>query len=169
MFFFTTASRPALRPTEPPIQWVSGSLSLGVKWPGCEADYSPPSSAEVKNVWGCTSAPQYTFMVWFSLKKMHLEFTTGKERMGSETFHLLSLASCDMCNRTCSSAHQSIYEALWLIIWFLSLLEWLLRIPTLAYANKLRCRLGFKAVDVPLGWSNWKMMSLDKQHSLFIH
>jgi hypothetical protein len=32
-----------------PIQWVPGSLSLGVKWPGCEADYSPLSSAEVKN------------------------------------------------------------------------------------------------------------------------
>jgi hypothetical protein len=25
--------------------------SPGLKWPGCEADYSPPSSAEVKNCW----------------------------------------------------------------------------------------------------------------------
>jgi hypothetical protein len=30
------------------IQWVPGSLSLGVKRPGREADHSPPSSAEVK-------------------------------------------------------------------------------------------------------------------------
>jgi hypothetical protein len=30
------------------IQWVPGALSLGVKRPGSEADYSPPSSAEVK-------------------------------------------------------------------------------------------------------------------------
>jgi hypothetical protein len=31
-----------------PIQWVPGTLSLGVKRPGREADNSPPSSAEVK-------------------------------------------------------------------------------------------------------------------------
>jgi hypothetical protein len=35
-------------PTQPPVQWVPGALSLGVKRPGCEADHSPPSSAEVK-------------------------------------------------------------------------------------------------------------------------
>jgi hypothetical protein len=34
--------------TQPPIQWVPGALSLGVKRPGREADHSPPSSAEVK-------------------------------------------------------------------------------------------------------------------------
>jgi hypothetical protein len=47
-FLFTTASRMALGPTQPPIQWVPGALSLGVKRPGREADHSPPSSAEVK-------------------------------------------------------------------------------------------------------------------------
>jgi hypothetical protein len=41
-------SRMALGPTQPPIQWVQGSLSLGVKRPGREADHSPPSSAKVK-------------------------------------------------------------------------------------------------------------------------
>jgi hypothetical protein len=34
--------------TQPPIQWVPGAISLGVKRPGREADHSPPSSAEVK-------------------------------------------------------------------------------------------------------------------------
>jgi hypothetical protein len=48
IFLFTTASRTALGPTQPPIQWVAGALSLGVKRPGREADHSPPSSAEVK-------------------------------------------------------------------------------------------------------------------------
>jgi len=43
-----TASRPALGPTQPPIQWVPGALSLGVKWLGHEADHPPPYSAEVK-------------------------------------------------------------------------------------------------------------------------
>jgi hypothetical protein len=42
------ASRPALEPTQLPIQWVLGTISLGVKWPGREADHSPPSSAEDK-------------------------------------------------------------------------------------------------------------------------
>jgi hypothetical protein len=35
-------------PTQPPLQWVAGALSLGVKRPEREADHSPPSSAEVK-------------------------------------------------------------------------------------------------------------------------
>jgi hypothetical protein len=48
IFLFTTASRPALGPTQPPIQRVPGALSLGVKRPGREADHSPPSSSEVK-------------------------------------------------------------------------------------------------------------------------
>jgi hypothetical protein len=47
-FLFTTASRTALGPTQPPIQWIPGFLSLGVKRPVREADHSPPSSAEVK-------------------------------------------------------------------------------------------------------------------------
>jgi hypothetical protein len=47
-----TASRPALEPTQPLIQWVPG-----IKRPGCEADNSPPSSAEVKNAWSYTSVP----------------------------------------------------------------------------------------------------------------
>jgi hypothetical protein len=48
MFLFTTAFRTALGPTQPPIQWVRGALSLEVKRPVREADHSPPSSAKVK-------------------------------------------------------------------------------------------------------------------------
>jgi hypothetical protein len=43
-FLFSTASRPALGPTQPPIRWVPA-----VKRPGHETNHSPPSSAEVKN------------------------------------------------------------------------------------------------------------------------
>jgi hypothetical protein len=48
ILLYSTASRPALGPTHPPIQWVPGALSLGVKLPGREADHSSPSS-DVKN------------------------------------------------------------------------------------------------------------------------
>jgi hypothetical protein len=33
---------------QPPIQWVTWALSLGIKRPMCEADHSPPSNAWVK-------------------------------------------------------------------------------------------------------------------------
>jgi hypothetical protein len=48
-FLFFTESRPALGPTQPPIKWVPGAISRGVKRQGREADHSPPCSAEVRN------------------------------------------------------------------------------------------------------------------------
>jgi hypothetical protein len=50
IFPVASVSRPALGPTQPPVRWVSGLLSLGVKArPGRDADHSPPSSVEVEN------------------------------------------------------------------------------------------------------------------------
>jgi hypothetical protein len=50
IFLFTATSRIALGPAQPPVQWVPGALLLGVKWLDCEADHSPPFSAEVKKL-----------------------------------------------------------------------------------------------------------------------
>jgi hypothetical protein len=50
IFLFTTMSRTALGPTQPPIQLVPGALSLRVKWPGHEADHSLPPSAKIKEL-----------------------------------------------------------------------------------------------------------------------
>ena len=47
-------SRPALGPTQPPVQWVPG-LSRGKVRPGRAADYSPPSSAAVMEEQSYTS------------------------------------------------------------------------------------------------------------------
>jgi hypothetical protein len=47
-FHFSMSSRPALGPTQPPIQWVPRVLSPGVKQLEREADHSPSTSAEVK-------------------------------------------------------------------------------------------------------------------------
>jgi hypothetical protein len=50
IYLFSNMSEPALRTTQPPIQWVSWAVSLGVKQSGREADHSLPCDAEVKNV-----------------------------------------------------------------------------------------------------------------------
>jgi hypothetical protein len=47
-FFFSTAPRPIMRPSQPFVQWVPVALSPGVKRQGHEADYLPLSSVEVK-------------------------------------------------------------------------------------------------------------------------
>jgi hypothetical protein len=58
-FHFSMSSIPVLGSTQPPIQWVLGALSPGVKRQGCEADNSPPTNAEVKKMWVSTSTPPY--------------------------------------------------------------------------------------------------------------
>jgi len=50
IFLLNTSFRPALRPTQPPIQQVQGVLCPGIKQLGHEADHSPPSCAKVKNM-----------------------------------------------------------------------------------------------------------------------
>jgi hypothetical protein len=47
-----------------------------ISFPGGEADYSPPSSAEVKNVWSCTATPQYVLMACYLVKhRVNFTFT----------------------------------------------------------------------------------------------
>jgi hypothetical protein len=56
-FHFSMSSRQALGSTQPPIQWVLGTLSPGVKQQGHEADPSSPTSAKVKKTWAYTCTP----------------------------------------------------------------------------------------------------------------
>jgi hypothetical protein len=81
IFLFTTASGTALGLTQPPIQWVRGALSLGVKQSGREADHSPSPSAEVKNAWSYNSTPQYAFMAWCSVKAQGLYLCLYENKM----------------------------------------------------------------------------------------
>jgi len=69
IFPFTTASRQALGSTQPPIQWVPGSLSVGVKRPGRESDQSPPSSARSRMRGAIPPLTQYASKMWCSVKK----------------------------------------------------------------------------------------------------
>jgi hypothetical protein len=56
IFLFSPTSRPALRPSSPASHPMGiGSSFPGGKAAGGEADDLPPSSAEDKNAWSCTS------------------------------------------------------------------------------------------------------------------
>jgi hypothetical protein len=56
------SSRPPLGPTQPTVDWAPVLFHRGVKRQGREADYSPPTSAEVEKPWIYTSTPPYAFM-----------------------------------------------------------------------------------------------------------
>jgi hypothetical protein len=78
-FLFTTTSGAALGPAQPPVRWVPGALSLGMRRPVREADHPTPSSAEVKNAWSYNSTPQYAFMAWCLVKHRDIfTFTYNK-------------------------------------------------------------------------------------------
>jgi hypothetical protein len=75
ILLFSTASRPALGPTQSPTQWVPEALSPEVKWLVLEAGHSPPCSEEVKNAWNHTSTALYFFMMCFTKHKEKFTFT----------------------------------------------------------------------------------------------
>jgi hypothetical protein len=75
-----------------PIQRVVGSLSLGVKWLGHEADHSCPHSGEVKNEWNYTSTSPYIFMAWCLFKDRN-NFTLPLEIGTSKTQNKI-IAGC---------------------------------------------------------------------------
>ena len=55
MSVFSKEAKLAVWFTQPHIEWVLRAGSLGVKWLMCEANHSPPCSAEVKNERSYTS------------------------------------------------------------------------------------------------------------------
>jgi hypothetical protein len=66
-FLFSTSSGPALGPTQPPTIWEPVALTPGKKRQGCEADHSPPSSAEVKKRHLYTYCPYVFIAVDYSI------------------------------------------------------------------------------------------------------
>jgi hypothetical protein len=91
----STASRAALGPTQSPIQWLMGALSLGIKRLGREVDHSPPSSAEIKNEWSYTYTSPY--VLWCLIKlRDNFTFTLIRtiKRVG------LSSPMCIYCEMT---------------------------------------------------------------------
>jgi len=57
IFVFSKTPKLVVEPTQPPVQWVAGILSLGVKhWAMMLAIHLPPS-AKGENKWSLTSTP----------------------------------------------------------------------------------------------------------------
>jgi hypothetical protein len=61
-FLFCTSSRPALGSIQPPIEWVSGALSPGVKGPGVKLTTHLQKMPRSRKMWLYTSTPPYAFM-----------------------------------------------------------------------------------------------------------
>jgi len=81
---------------------VNGDSFPEVKWLGHEADQSPPSNAEIKDLWSYTSTLPYFFMVWCLTKYrdtiIYVTLTTGIKVQVLETY---GRVSCDeRCNHT---------------------------------------------------------------------
>jgi hypothetical protein len=67
IFLFTTASRPALGSTQPPIQWVPGALSLGCRGPGAKLTTHLHLAPRSRMRGAIPPLPQYDFMAWCSV------------------------------------------------------------------------------------------------------
>jgi hypothetical protein len=68
IFLFTTASRTALGPTQPPIQRVPGAHILAVKRPRRETDHSLHLVPRSRMRGVISPLPQYIFMAWCLVK-----------------------------------------------------------------------------------------------------
>lgn len=66
------------RSTQLPMQLVSG-----IKKPAREAGWFPPSGAEIKNVWSCTSAHPHVLIAWCIMK--HGDYCTLAVQEGTRT------------------------------------------------------------------------------------
>jgi hypothetical protein len=109
IFFFSTASRLDLGPTQPPIQRVPEALSPSAKQLGRETDHSPPPSAEVKNVWRYTSPSQSFFTVWCLVKHREKFTSTFTFTLAfpeappkAETHELKAFIQCSIVKGGCS-------------------------------------------------------------------
>ena len=61
MFLFSHTSRPAVEPTQLPVENIQGVVSLGVKRSSRQSYRLPQSAVEVRSVWSYTPTPSVFF------------------------------------------------------------------------------------------------------------
>jgi hypothetical protein len=90
---FSTSTRPAVGPTQPPIQWYR-ELFPDVNRPGPETDHLFPSVTEVKNSWNYASTLRYDFVAWYLIKHTdNLALTYPTPLLVLPSFRSISLSS----------------------------------------------------------------------------
>jgi hypothetical protein len=91
--------RPALGPTQPPIQWVSEALSLGVKQKRREADHLPPTRIEIKKTSIYTSTLPihlHGVVLWLVMHRLNFTFdfynnnNNNRKQMGIYSIHCVT-------------------------------------------------------------------------------
>jgi hypothetical protein len=71
IFLFCQNFMITFRVTQLLIPWVLGPLPEGIKWPGCEADHSPPTCDKVKYVWSQSGPPPHAFKLRYLITPMN--------------------------------------------------------------------------------------------------
>jgi hypothetical protein len=87
---YSTASSSFLGPTQPPIQRILRSLSLGIKRQEREADHSSPSGAEVE--WGGMPVVATPLSSVITAQLFRLEGDAGMEMAGDDALSSLHQA-----------------------------------------------------------------------------
>jgi hypothetical protein len=81
-------------PTQPPIQWVPGALSLGVKRSGVKLTTELHLVLKPRKRGAIPAIPQYAFMAWCSVKaqeQFYLSNTWWRKIMKSSLYSFLQL------------------------------------------------------------------------------
>jgi hypothetical protein len=85
-----------------------GALFPVEKQQRCEADHSPPYSAQIKNAWSCASTPSYVFMACSMIKHrdipeyktvVHCLLTFGK-KMCSDRLNIMMPLNTEVVKRS---------------------------------------------------------------------
>jgi len=117
---FTTASIPALGPTQSHIQRVRGGSFPGDKVAWSWSWHSPLSSTKIKNAWSYTIALPYVFMEWYLVKhgdkysftfytcshlKRHIRLRTREVGTCSRIYGMITNDVGDYINLLVKTAH----------------------------------------------------------------
>jgi hypothetical protein len=120
IFFFSMTSRPVLRPSHLPTQWVSGALASRIKRPGREADHSPQTSAKFKKIWVYTSTLPYAFMAHSLIRDnfyfLIIIFYTSFALTLRTEWYIHSLFFCVFSQKKRGSPYIRTYTVLWVDI-----------------------------------------------------
>jgi hypothetical protein len=81
IFLFSKPFIPALGPTQPPLQWLQGTLFREVKSPRCGANHSPRLVPRLRMSGTVPPLPQYPFMVCTGTT-LPSTFTSGRSFFG---------------------------------------------------------------------------------------